>query len=115
MPLTEKGEKIMRSVKEYWALRLSISLVLFMISSFMAVNRNDTTRDIYYIQHPYASLLGSVFPSFMGAVLVYFVFAPYSIRRFRERWVRCPHCDSLISARAKVCPRCQRDIVLSRQ
>lgn len=23
---------------------------------------------------------------------------------------RCPHCDEVISARAKVCPRCQRDI-----
>jgi hypothetical protein len=46
MPLTEKGEKIMRSIKEYWLLRLSISLALFIISSFMAVSRIDTTRDI---------------------------------------------------------------------
>ncbi len=90
-------------------MKLFISIGFFILSGVLTIERINQ-NDVGYLQHPYASTLGSIIPGLFGAIFVYFVLAPYFIRRFEQRWVRCPHCDSLISARAKVCPRCHRDI-----
>ena len=89
--------------------RLSLSICVAMVLAVVAVGRIDKDN-IDYIYHPYASTLAALLPSILGGVLFYFLFAPRLLQTFDRRFVRCPHCNTFISAKAKVCRHCLRDV-----
>jgi hypothetical protein len=86
-------------------IRLLVALSFFAIVGGRAV-KGIPPNDIDYFYHPYASVAGALLPAFVGSLSLYF----WAVPKFLCRLANCPHCDSLNSSRAKVCPRCQRDI-----